>query len=154
MLSRSQRHVFFADSQLRISVSLPLLVFDRLAVLGDFQDFDANYVVSLVFADVLTVPAVFRPDGQVAHKSVTVILAAAVERDLLAHLERRVRLHGDVGAKCLNPTLLRRVRTSRAANEQQRKANAREQRDTPPYVSVRVHITVPIHFRAATNSMM
>src|SRR5712692_3862857 len=154
MLARRQRQIFFPDPQLRIPIPLTPLGFDRLAILGDFQNSDANSVVPLVFANVLAVPAVFRANRQVAHKSIAVILVAAIERDLLAHLECRVSFHRNVRAKRANPTLLCRVRTNRSANAQQREANAGEQRDTPPYVSARVHITVPTHSKAAANSMM
>src|ERR1700724_2725261 len=70
-----ERHILFADTKLRISPTLALLIPHRATVCGDLQDFYADSIVAFVLADILRIPAILRSDRQVAHKSPAVKFA-------------------------------------------------------------------------------
>ena len=75
------------EPQLRIAGIAALLVGDRRAILGGFQDLDANAGVFLVCADQTPVPARFGIDGQLADHSVAEVIAFAAHDKLFADFE-------------------------------------------------------------------
>ena len=99
MIAGRERHERLADAQLLVGGVTALLVGDGRAILGDFQNFDANAGVLGVGADEALVPARFGIDGQIADHSVAKGVADAVYDELFAHFERGVGAQGDVGGE-------------------------------------------------------
>lgn len=78
------------EAQLRVTRGVSLLIRDRRAVFGGFQNLHANAGVCCVWTDEAAVPARFGIDGEFADHAVAEVIAFAMGNELLAHFERGV----------------------------------------------------------------